>query len=102
MYGEAFRSHVAGASGWAWLDEGKPGKRKWGYISTTPGSVLTIKVRGTQGLWQGSAATHVHMPCGSHGTACLPALVQLDTRRTSAPAPGADGGRMNVMLAYLK
>eukprot|EP00775_Hariotina_reticulata_P005681 gene5681-5919_t len=31
-------------SGWQFIDEGGPGKRKWGFISTTPGSVLTIKL----------------------------------------------------------
>ncbi|KAG1663016.1 hypothetical protein FOA52_016031 [Chlamydomonas sp. UWO 241] len=32
------------ASGWDWVDEGKPGAPKWGYVSSTPGETLTIRV----------------------------------------------------------
>jgi hypothetical protein len=42
---QAFRSTVLNASGWSFVDEGGPGKRKWGYISSKPDSLLTIKVR---------------------------------------------------------
>jgi hypothetical protein len=44
VYGEAFKEVVVNASGWQFIDEGSPGKRKWGFISNTPGSILTIKV----------------------------------------------------------
>jgi hypothetical protein len=36
---------VLNATGWSFVDEGGPGKRKWGYISSKPDSLLTIKVR---------------------------------------------------------
>jgi hypothetical protein len=36
---------VLNATGWSFVDEGGPGKRKWGYISSRPDSLLTIKVR---------------------------------------------------------
>jgi hypothetical protein len=41
---QAFQSTVVNASGWSFIDEGGPGKRKWGYVSTKPDSVLAIKV----------------------------------------------------------
>ncbi|WIA28011.1 hypothetical protein OEZ86_010599 [Tetradesmus obliquus] len=44
VYGEAFRSTVVNASGWSFIDEGGPGKRKWGYIATKPDSLLSIKL----------------------------------------------------------
>eukprot|EP00878_Enallax_costatus_P012728 GHUV01013292.1.p1 GENE.GHUV01013292.1~~GHUV01013292.1.p1 ORF type:complete len:358 (+),score=39.39 GHUV01013292.1:2608-3681(+) len=44
VYGEAFRGVVASAPGWRFIDEGKPGKRKWGFVTDVPGSVLTIKL----------------------------------------------------------
>lgn len=36
---------MVNASGWSFIDEGGPGKRKWGYIATKPDSLLSIKVR---------------------------------------------------------
>ena len=31
--------------GWEWLNEGKNGRHKWGYISTVPGTSMEILVR---------------------------------------------------------
>ncbi len=35
---------AAGAQGWAWVDEGKNGQAKWGWVSDKPGSKLLFKV----------------------------------------------------------
>lgn len=45
-YGEGFRPLVdaAASSAWEFVDEGKPGAPKWGYISRQPGSALKIRV----------------------------------------------------------
>ena len=50
VYGEAFKGVVNNVTGWSFVDEGGPGKRKWGYISKVPGSLLTIKVKSKQSL----------------------------------------------------
>jgi hypothetical protein len=74
-YGEAFKplADASTSSGWQFINEGKPGAAKWGYISTTPGSVLKIVVNSMRS--QGEAAA----------------------------AAAAEGDQqMNVMLAYLK
>jgi hypothetical protein len=76
-YGEAFKplTDVAGSSGWQFINEGKRGAAKWGYISTTPGSVLKIVVNSMRSQGEGAAAA----------------------------AAAAEGDQqMNVMLAYLK
>eukprot|EP00775_Hariotina_reticulata_P008835 gene8835-9014_t len=45
-YGEAFKllADSAHSSGWDFINEGRPGAPKWGYISDTPGSRLKIVV----------------------------------------------------------
>jgi hypothetical protein len=81
-YGEAFKPLADGAAspGWQFINEGKRGAAKWGYISTTPGSVLKIVVNSMRSTGDAAAAA-------------------------AAAAAGAAGDRdekMNVMLAYLK
>jgi hypothetical protein len=55
-YGEAFKplADASTSSGWQFINEGKRGAAKWGYISTTPGSVLKIVVNSMRS--QGDAA----------------------------------------------
>jgi hypothetical protein len=45
-YGDAFKplADIERSSGWDFINEGRPGAPKWGYISTTPGSELKIVV----------------------------------------------------------
>jgi len=45
-YGDAFKplADIKRSSGWDFINEGRPGAPKWGYISTTPGSELKIVV----------------------------------------------------------
>jgi hypothetical protein len=75
-YGEAFKplADAAASSGWQFINEGKRGAAKWGYISTTPGSVLKIVVNSMRSKGEAAAA---------------------------GAAAGSDE-QMNVMLAYLK
>jgi hypothetical protein len=78
-YGEGFRPLVdaAASSGWDFINEGKPGAPKWGYISREPGSVLKIRVNS---MWS-----------------------QGGTSSDSSSSSGGTGSEpMNVMLAYLK
>lgn len=50
-YGKGFRPLVdaAASSGWDFVNEGKPGAPKLGYISRQPGSVLKIRVNSMRG-----------------------------------------------------
>lgn len=75
-YGEAFKPLVdaSATTGWDFIDEGKKGAPKWGYISKKPGSVLKIVVNSMRNQ-DGSGST------SSEGEEDLP---------------------MNIMLAYLK
>lgn len=56
-YGEGFKPLVdeSASSGWEFLDEGKPGAPKWGYISKQPGSTLKIRVNSMRE--QGSSSS---------------------------------------------
>jgi hypothetical protein len=78
IYGEAFKplADAAASPGWQFINEGKRGAAKWGYISTTPGSVLKIVVNSMRNQGEPAAA---------------------------AAAAAVEGDQqMNVMLAYLK
>ncbi|KAK9836351.1 hypothetical protein WJX81_007868 [Elliptochloris bilobata] len=46
LKGEAFRQSVASMQGgWRWVNEAKPGGQpKWGYVSSTPGDRLTLRI----------------------------------------------------------
>jgi DNA polymerase alpha subunit B len=61
--GEAFRSAAVKGKpkGWAWLNESKTPRPKWGYVSSKPGSLLRVAVNTT----------------ASSGAADHPVLVQL-------------------------
>jgi hypothetical protein len=82
-YGEGFRPLVdaAASSGWDFINEGKPGAPKWGYISRQPGSVLKIRVDSMRSQ-DGTGGD------GSSGS--------------SSSSRGSESEPMNVMLAYLK
>ncbi len=43
------RVRCPGAQGWVWKDDGKPGKPKFGYVATEPGSEIVFRV----GAWRG-------------------------------------------------
>jgi hypothetical protein len=79
-YGEGFQPLVdtAANSGWDFINEGKPGAPKWGYISRQPGSILKIRVNSMRS--QG----------GTGGDS------------SSSSSGGSGSEPMNVMLAYLK
>ncbi|GLC42202.1 hypothetical protein PLESTM_001303100 [Pleodorina starrii] len=47
--GERFRSQVLSHKGWEWVNEGTEEKPKWGYVTTTSGSSLLVRVNTTQG-----------------------------------------------------
>jgi hypothetical protein len=57
-YGEGFRPLVdaAASMGWRWVDEGRPGAPKWGFVSRTPGSLLRIRVNSMRDKAAGKAA----------------------------------------------
>lgn len=76
-YGAAFKqlADMQASKDWQFVDEGKKGAPKWGYISTMPGSVLRIVVNSTRGQGSSPAA---------------PTQATPDKKPT------------NVMLAYLK
>lgn len=84
-YGEGFKPLVdaAGSKGWEFINEGKPGAPKWGYISTQPGSTLKIRVNSLRGQQDGSSS--------SGGSGAAQQQQQQDKKQP-----------MNVMLAYLK
>ena len=47
LHGQArtLTSHIAaGMQGWSWVNEGKHGQAKWGWVSDEPGSKLVFKV----------------------------------------------------------
>ncbi len=44
MSGESLKSLVVHSQGWEWRDEGRPGKPKVGYVATSPGAVLRLRV----------------------------------------------------------
>lgn len=83
-YGEAFKplADEAASSGWEFLDEGKPGAPKWGYISRQPGSTLKIRVNSMRASEEDGGAGS-DSSSGSSGS-----------KQQNEP--------MNVMLAYLK
>lgn len=57
-YGEAFKplADAAASSGWEFINEGRPGSPKWGYISTTPGSQLKLVVNSMRDPGSGAAS----------------------------------------------
>jgi hypothetical protein len=42
---DKFKETVVAADGFEWVDEGKPGNPKWGYVSTRPHDSLTFQAR---------------------------------------------------------
>eukprot|EP00879_Flechtneria_rotunda_P016086 GHRR01016827.1.p1 GENE.GHRR01016827.1~~GHRR01016827.1.p1 ORF type:complete len:534 (+),score=145.77 GHRR01016827.1:354-1955(+) len=77
-YGEAFKplADVNNSKGWDFINEGKLGSPKWGYISRTPGSTLKIVVNSMRNQ---------------------------DGKQQDGDAPQDSKNQpMNVMLAYLK
>ncbi|GFR51942.1 hypothetical protein Agub_g14463 [Astrephomene gubernaculifera] len=42
--GRSFTEHVLSNLGWEWRNEGTPWKPKWGFVTYTPGSKLTLRV----------------------------------------------------------
>jgi hypothetical protein len=99
-YGEAFKPLAveSASSGWEFLDEGKPGAPKWGYISKQPGSTLKIRVNSMredpQEEQQEDGSGTGGDSSGSRGGSSGPDSDSSSSKRKSEP--------MNVMLAYLK
>jgi len=74
---------TAGAQGWTWVDEGKNGQAKWGWVSDKPGSKLRFTVSLPTPSFanlhhlatvcptlrrrqkQGAVAYRVHLPVGA-------------------------------------
>lgn len=95
-YGEGFKPLVdsAASSGWEFINEGKPGAPKFGFISTQPGSVLKIKVNSVRDQEVGGAA-------GARGRSAVSS--QQGVEGEGGSSDGSSSSKpMNVMLAYLK
>lgn len=56
-YGEGFKPlmDASASKGWDFINEGRPGSPKWGYISRQPGSTLKIRVNSMREQNSGSS-----------------------------------------------
>jgi hypothetical protein len=93
-YGEAFRPLVdaAASSGWSFINEGRPGAPKWGYIARKPGAALRIVVDSRAGA-----------PPAGQGGAGAPSGGSRQQHDAAASRPQQHAQqRMSVMIAYLK
>ncbi|KAK9861685.1 hypothetical protein WJX84_001496 [Apatococcus fuscideae] len=58
MTGSDFQGRVLQHEGWEWINEGKNGRQKWGFVTTTPGNFMEILIDTTGGPHASKVGTH--------------------------------------------